>query len=272
MAFLSDRDIWDLLQREDPVVSGLGETIAPFGPASQVQASSIDLRIGDIYLPETSAEALGGVDNPRGSHSLLPGRTAVVSTAETLNFPKDLGAFGFPPSRVSGRGLLMTNPGHVDPGYKGKMTFTVINMGRLPYELQRDNPIVSLLLFRLPQEVEGGYTERYGERVGKPVSEERLDRLSADFLNIEERAQRIAKGEERKTRLWSIAAPVIVGLLTLLGLYLQTAAQLDQRFRELEGRLQEMQTSLSVVDERVDITGLEERVGALEAVVPTAQP
>ena len=43
-------------------------------------------------------------------------------------FPADIGAAAFPLAGRGQRGLLMMNPGHIDPGYEGKLWFSFINL------------------------------------------------------------------------------------------------------------------------------------------------
>src|SRR5688572_5276125 len=116
----------------------------PDAPDSPVQPASIDLVIGNIYVPDTRADDLGGVATPRDDYCLGAGETAVVTTQEQLTMPTDVGAIGFPPSSVSENGILTTNPGHIDPGYRGVLSLTVINMGRRSYDLKRGARILTL--------------------------------------------------------------------------------------------------------------------------------
>src|SRR5271163_1574285 len=129
MSLLRDEEIIAAVTSAAPYVTGVVLPADPYSKDSPVQASSIDLHIGNVYLPGEKETDLGGAKNPRQDYSLKTGETAVVTTAETLDLPSHIAGFGFPPSGVSFKGLLMTNPGHVDPGYKGVMRFTVINMG-----------------------------------------------------------------------------------------------------------------------------------------------
>ena len=134
MSLLRDEEIIAALTAQPPAVpyvEGVVLPVDPYSKDSPVQASSIDLRIGNIYLPGEKETDLGGAQNPKQDYSLKTGETAVITTLETLHLPGDIAAFGFPPSRVSFKGLLMTNPGHVDPGYEGVMRFTVINMPKI---------------------------------------------------------------------------------------------------------------------------------------------
>ena len=112
-------------------------------------------------MPDKKQDEIGGETKPHEKEFVLhSGRTAVVTTMEEFALPNDIAAFGFPPSRVSFQGILMTNPGHVDPGYKGPLHFTVINMGSKDYVFRRRDPIVTILLFRLDHASGADWTSR----------------------------------------------------------------------------------------------------------------
>jgi deoxycytidine triphosphate deaminase len=218
MSLLRDQDLVASMEVKPPAVpyaAGVEMPADPYASDSPVQGSSIDLRIGHIYLPGKKKKDLGGVENPKSTHSLKTGHTAVVTTKEKLQLPDNIAGIGFPPSSVSFKGLLMTNPGHVDPGYEGVMRFTVINMGKDPYSLNRGERIVRLLLFKLDAPAHAGWRARHPEGSRDP-NEEEISRLSEDFVDVESRAKEIAKQEGRK---WSVgitvAASLIVGILQL---------------------------------------------------------
>jgi deoxycytidine triphosphate deaminase len=125
-----------------------------FDAESPIQACSVDLHIGKIFIPGKSGKDEGSQDSPLDLHTLESGQTAVVSTLEDLCLPHDISAIGFPPNRISVQGILMTNPGHIDPGYSGPMRFTIINMGKTHFVLRREDPIVTLLFMKLSQPVQ----------------------------------------------------------------------------------------------------------------------
>src|SRR5580658_9219122 len=138
MKLLNDEMLCSYVNRPDPLlVKDLPEREDWFDKDSPVQPSSIDLHIGSILLPGTKLGMDGSEERPLSTRSLGPGETAIITTLETLNLPSNVAAIGFPPSSVSKQGLLMTNPGHVDPGYVGPMHFTVINMGREEFSLRK---------------------------------------------------------------------------------------------------------------------------------------
>jgi len=130
--------------------------------------------------------------------------------------PDDVAGFGFPPSRVSFRGLLMTNPGHVDPGYEGLMRFTVINMAREAYPLRTGDRIVTLLLFQLEKAAHSGWRTRNpgGDEKGpSPISQANINRLSKDFVDVERRTRKIATA---KGVQWTLIVTSVVALLVVL--------------------------------------------------------
>jgi deoxycytidine triphosphate deaminase len=222
MSLLRDEELIAAITVQPPTARYVEGAVLPADPYSRdspVQASSIDLHIGNVYLPGEKESDLGGAQNPKDDYSLKTGETAVVTTAETLHLPSDVAGFGFPPSGVSFKGLLMTNPGHVDPGYEGVMRFTVINMGKDPYCLERGGRVVTLLLFRLAREVHTNWRQRNPAGSRLPNHAE-ISRLSRDFVDVKNRAENIAEDIAKKRGMqWSAgiaaAATLILGLLQL---------------------------------------------------------
>jgi hypothetical protein len=97
---------------KSPIIENLTQPVDFYSKDSPVQASSVDLHIGPIFLPDTKDDETGSERNPKKEHVLRTGETSVVATKETLHFPPDVAGIGFPPARISSLGLLMTNPGH----------------------------------------------------------------------------------------------------------------------------------------------------------------
>jgi dCTP deaminase len=223
---LNDKDLRELLTKAPDILVPLRRDIDFGSSSSPIQPSSVDLTIGKIFVPPVEEN-----QDPRVEESdylLAAGNAAVVETRETLRMPADLAAFGFPPSKVSSNGLLMTNPGHIDPGYHGTLRFTIINMGRSGYTLQIGAPIVTLLFFSLKSPSEAPWSKRNVSQRSPVPSEVR--RLPSSFLNIEERARQVAKDEvgklkeeerkeERWAKVWGLYAPVSAALVVgILGL------------------------------------------------------
>lgn len=230
--FLTDAELHDLLA--GGVISPLAGGFEDDSSRDPIQPSSVDLTIGSIVVPGTAPEEFGSLENRREILSLDPGGTAVVETNETCRFPAHIGAIGFPPASVSAQGLLMTNPGHIDPGYDGGLSFTVINMGRQPFRLARGDRIVTLLLFRLGRDVASDYKKRNPDTPHGRISQDTLNMLSPDFLDVDERATRAASTVELKSRRIGIGIPIVAAIIALGGTYLQTQRANDDEIRQLQ--------------------------------------
>lgn len=269
MGLLRDVDLVTNLKSTDPkehYVEGIILPTNPYSKESPVQASSMELHIGDIYLPDAK-EGSGGVAQPKLDHVLKTGETAVIMTLETLQFPPNVAAFGFPPSRVSFKGLLMTNPGHVDPGYHGVMRFTVINMSKDPFPLNHGDPIVKLLFFTLDQNPQASWRNRNPNDY-PPVLQADVDRLSKDFVDVENRATDIARKQGLQ---WAagitIAATLILGFFNLIGsgtLFgnkdikdlktqqqkLEDRLNVDQKLTEFDKRITDIKNQLEAIQSK----------------------
>lgn len=199
---------------------------------SSIQSASIDLHIGWLFVPQH--DALNEQETPRGvrGYHLEPGGSVVVETREELTLATSLAGICFPPARLFRKGLMMTNPGHVDPGYSGKLTFTVINLGRSAYQLNWGDPIATLLLFELGSTVGKGFEASNfpnSDRSPASVSLNRiavtLNALSPDFASFNRRALEIVRREfadfkadlEFKKIVWPVLGTVIAALIVFLG-------------------------------------------------------
>ncbi len=262
--FLSDQKLVEL----DPnIIRGLDRSGDLFAANSRVQPASVDLTIGDIFLPEITPGEKGSIQSPLTFHSLHAGHTSIVQTREELDLPRDLAAIGFSPSSVSSRGLLMTNPGHVDPGYKGRMKFTVINMGRESFALNRGDIIVTLLFFRLDPPAKKSYSER-NHTIKGDVGEEQLSRLAKDFLDFERRSEDAARTGERKARWWTAGVPIVVALISVIGTIFAAYLFIVSRVYEVEKTIVEIKASLDRdignINNKLERQNLEKRIEELE--------
>lgn len=100
--------------------------------------SSIMLHIGESV----------GLEKEEDSDSLIipAGKYVFFLTKEVVNFPFDVEGSLFMNPRVSNLGLLFFTLGHIDPGFHGYLTATLLNMTDKPIILKLDEPILRLVL------------------------------------------------------------------------------------------------------------------------------
>lgn len=178
---------------------------------SPIQPCSLDLHVGEIFVPGKPDGHLGSPSNGSFSHELKAGHSVVVMSHERLNLPANVGAIALPPSRISSSGILIANFGHIDPGYSGHLRFTLINMGKASFFLRRGELAITLLLFEItPSGVPFGVRDpQIPDRPTRP----QVDCLAEDFANVAERVKEIAKIEISGSGIDRVMKPAIVGAL-----------------------------------------------------------
>jgi dCTP deaminase len=259
---LIDREIDRRLSAQPPIATEVA--LNDFTSAkSKVQAASLNLTIGEIYVPGTDPNKSGGANMPKNEFTLQQGSTAVIKTAETLHLGPRLSGIAFPPATLSLKGLLTTNPGHIDPGYSGPLHITVINMSRVPFSLRAGDRIMRVLFLELAGDPTAPFNVRNPGTQSVVITPALLDQLSVDFLDVEKRSGKIAKSAVKKAAFFSIAIPIVVAALSVAGTILAGNLLIKDELKKMDVRL-------SLVEDRQSNI-LEKRLRSVEDSVLTFQ-
>lgn len=249
MSFLTDVELLQSVSgsnRMRPIVENVAIPVSPFDKNSAFQPSSLDVSIGKIFLPYSRENAEVDWDADALEVQLLPGETAVVTTKEVFQLPSWLGAICFPPARVAKVGLLNINTGHIDPGYSGHLTFTLINMSRDIYDLKVGEVIASCLIYKLSNPPRSDYLGRGNLRNVNFPSSVLLRRLSRSFLDIEKRAGDVAHGLI-ETLLSKFAFVGMIGIVaTLVAGSFSISSLILEPLRSQSGAIGGMQERLAL--------------------------
>jgi dCTP deaminase len=166
--------------QEEHLIEGLGGR-----DLSNPEGTGIDLRLGAVhtiieggaYIEADGAAGLGkrhGVttkelfvlkDGDAQDELLVqPGEYYLVQTAESLNTPLDLMPMIYPRSSLHRAGLLLLVT-KTDPGYKGKLTLGLTNLGPFPVKLQLGARICNIVFYTIEGEAIGYRGQHQGGRV-----------------------------------------------------------------------------------------------------------
>lgn len=121
----------------------------------RLQNASYELTLGDeVYTNSDNSKTI--LDDENSQFEIKPGQFAVLMTDEEIAIPpKYIGfislKFGF-----KFRGLINVSGFHVDPGFKGKLKFSVYNAGSNSIILDRKKPYFVLWISQLTSELEIG--------------------------------------------------------------------------------------------------------------------
>ena len=184
MAILSDKDIKEHLKSGKIVINPLTN------PKVQIQPSSVDLRIGREFKgfriirkpcidPMDQSDLESYMESfyiDEGEPFIIhPGEFALATTYETIKLPNDLVA------RVEGRssmgrlGVTMhVTAGYIDPGFHGKITLEISNIGKMPVALYTGQRVCQIVFETMtsPSEKPYGHPDRDSKYMGQksPVS------------------------------------------------------------------------------------------------------
>src|ERR1700720_2846564 len=73
--------------------------------------------------------------------AIPPGQFAHLQTEEIVTVPPNVLGFISIRARVKWKGLVNVSGFHVDPGFQGRLTFAVFNVGPSPIHLRQSEPI-----------------------------------------------------------------------------------------------------------------------------------
>ena len=243
---------------------------------SPIQPASLDLRVGRIYTPTTLL--LRGHERiepePRIDLNLSPGETASVETLEKITLSENFSAIGFPIARISSQAILVTNPGHIDPGFSGHLSFTIINMGKKIYRIREGDPIISILIFEMQSPAFADYSKRRDNVVIRKSYKELIEHLAPDFGDFTRRmsvaAQQAVSEQSHKFEgavrdaktQFNLGLAAIVAAAALIGAIVSYLASVsgfvdNSRFEQLENRVAD-------VENVKQIESLASRISALE--------
>lgn len=157
MGTLSDSQIRRLVESGKLVIRPFEESL--------IQPASYDLRLGaKVLASPLSADILGAIvelSEKSPSYRVQSGQMVAVISAEWLELPLDVcGRFGIR-SEFARRGLNAFGGLQLDPGFKGRLTMTLVNVGPEPITLTLSNPLLSVEFHKLDEAAERGYDGIY---------------------------------------------------------------------------------------------------------------
>lgn len=194
MAILSDKTIKEYL-KEGKIV------IDPLKDEQQIQPSSVDMRLGDEFKvfkvirkpyidpkdEEDIAEYMESSTVPEGEAFIIhPNEFALATTQEYVKVPDDLVA------RVEGRssmgrlGVTMhVTAGYVDPGFGGRITLEISNIGAMPVALYPGQRVCQLVFETMttPAELPYGHPKRNSKYMKQLKPESSRVKLDYELKN-----------------------------------------------------------------------------------------
>jgi dCTP deaminase len=135
----------------------LPDLIEPYSP-NRIDCAAYTLAVGpEAYVSPNDQTADPTTVTVRKladdqAFTIPPGQFAFLLTEEVVSVPADAIAFISIRAKTKFRGLVNVSGFHVDPGYRGQLTFAVFNAGPVPVHVRRGQPIFLIWYARLDRE------------------------------------------------------------------------------------------------------------------------
>ena len=216
--------------RGETLLDKLPKLIKPFHNDA-IDCAAYTLHVGnEIYIsPDGTCRSPGRQTKQRlwkrKGFTIPPGQFAFLHTEETVTVPDNALAFISVKARIKFKGLINISGFHVDPGYEGKLLFSLLNAGPRPIHLQQGQELFLIWYADLD-----GMTECKKEKKGfEHIDPELINGISGEILSLQSLSdkQRSLESEIKQQRirttiftsiistiLASILAAVIINFFT----------------------------------------------------------
>lgn len=113
--------------------------VTPFD-AKRLSCGAYELSLGSEAFMTNEPSNQAKKISEDGIINIMPGQFALLMTSEEVYMPADLIGFISIKAKIKFRGLINVSGFHVDPGFKGKLKFSVFNAGANPVILRAGDP------------------------------------------------------------------------------------------------------------------------------------
>ncbi len=149
--------------------------ISPYHPG-RIKHGAYELSVGpETFLTSDPSRKKQQLET-KAQVVIPPGQLGLLLTDEEVTIPSDALGFISIKASIKFRGLVNVSGFHVDPGFKGRLKFSVYNAGSLDVVLSRNQPAFLIWFSDLDRETKDAYN---GDHLGQ------LDITSEDVMRLQ---------------------------------------------------------------------------------------
>ena len=199
--------------------------------AGRIKFGAYELSLGDeIYQTDSKAGKREVLKEVKEQVVINPGQFSLLLSEEVVNIPLDKIAFISIKAGIKLRGLINVSGFHVDPGFNGKLVFSVYNAGSGPISLERGEPCFLIWFADLNESEAKKYDGEHKEQKNIPIKY--IDALKAgEIASPNALSERIDKLDLRKNYTqWLLITLIVV----FAGLWLKSNSDLSDTKKAIE--------------------------------------
>jgi len=156
MGLLSDKAIMERIKTGSITIENFDE--------KQLAPASYNLRLGEEAFKSSPQGKISIKE--RGLLVIEPGQFVIFTTLESIKLSKQLAGHIGVRSYYTRKGLVPLLGPQLDPGYRGKPSINVFNVGTRDVVIPYGEPVCTVEFYELPIEAEKPYTGPYQDKYG----------------------------------------------------------------------------------------------------------
>jgi dCTP deaminase len=174
----------------------------------------------ECYVSPANADAKASVRKlePGEAFFIPSGQFAFLLTEEVVTVPSDALAFITLRMKVKFRGLVNVSGFHADPGYRGRLVFSVYNAGPADVHLRRGDELFMIMFTDLdrptdcPRDPDNGFMEIRSSLIAPITGEiQSLTGLKENIEQVEEELEDRLNALEREVAVLRWAVAIFIG-------------------------------------------------------------
>ena len=228
-----------------------------------IEACSYDMTIGTIFTSD------GQKINSEHQHSnepvvIKPGEIISFFTKEELELPNDISATAFAMNSLSSKGLLVLNPGHVDPGFKGPLTVKALNLTKTPLSVEIGSEIFTVIFDRLDTATDEPYSRNEPRYIKERKFNEKnvvsAPKSLADLIVFTENNPFPTRSEINGivSKHWSTILSLFIMVMTFIAAIVaaynsvSTESPSDGQYNKSESSIIELKNKISYLENKIE--------------------
>ncbi|VVN18813.1 dCTP deaminase domain-containing protein [Pseudomonas fluorescens] len=181
-----------------------------------VDCAAISLTVGnEVYITpsnEKDPNVKQILDDKKPQFVIPKGQFALLLTAETLYVPTTALAFISFKAKYKFKGLINVSGFHVDPGWKGQLTFSVYNAGPTDIVLERGKPFALIWYADLDSTATAENAKKYETPV-KKLNSDKISDMTGEVFSPFKLKQEI---DDLKKELLTLESKIIARYSTVI--------------------------------------------------------
>jgi len=189
----------------------LKNLIEPFD-AQKIQQGAYELALSRevITTPTPRGDRLDGVGK---TLKIPPGQFALLYTQEKVTIPPNVIAFISIKGKVKLDGLVNISGFHVDPGFSGRLKFSVYNAGNRPIFLEYEKETFLIWFSDLDEATVRPYDKNHQHAKQDRITPEDRQRMSDPSHSPAALDERLKKVEQKFVWVFAAFAAIVTGIL-----------------------------------------------------------